>query len=262
MKDVKSELHWLHFVGRHTADVVQVIGDSATCTSQFTFADESFTVTRFKKIEGRPIEKQEWNGNHFERLGILAGSLHRIAQAYIPPKGAGLSEWDRTPEANLAEHLPDDKRKLPRLNEAVSEYMAAMPRAVDRYGAIHYDIHSGNYLMTADGRMILLDFENSCRGHYINDVAVVLYYAQLSKFSGDQEDFNRSFLTSFWKGYEKEYAIPVDEICSIPWLLLYRGLIVYGYLQKIWPGELDSDQETFQKRVEQSIVSARMELGV
>ena len=64
------------------------------------------------------------------------------------------------------------------------------------------------------------------------------------------------------QGYEKEYCVPEREIEHIPWLLLSRGLIVYGYVLKIWPGEMDDRQQAFVKRVEQSIVIPRTKLGL
>lgn len=73
------------------------------------------------------------------------------------------------------------------------------------------------YLLTEDGRMILLDFENSCRAHYINDIAVALYYARLHKFSNADKAFNDAHLAAFLKGYETEYAVPADELVHIPW---------------------------------------------
>ena len=132
----------------------------------------------------------------------------------------------------------------------------------DSYGPIHYDIHSGNYLLTSDGRLILFDFENACRGHYINDIAVVLYYARLHKFSTQNTQFNRDFLDEFWKGYGTAYPIPTADFEHIPWLLLNRGLIVLGYLFKIWPGEKTTEQQQYISRVEQSIIDAKEDLAL
>ena len=260
--EVVRELHWMQYVGSRTRDVVRVLGESPSETQQIEFEDEHFTVTLLEKIVGEPITQDQWKPAHFARLGTLTGSLHRIGQEYTAPEGADLSEWDKIPEACLAHKLPDDDRRLPELNKLVFDHMAAMPRFPQSYGPIHYDIHPGNYLMTSDGRMVLFDFENSCRGHYINDIAVVLYYSRLHKLSQVDAGFNRSFLASFWKGYETAYPVPENEIEQIPWLLLNRSLIVYGYLFKIWPGERDNEQQRFIERVERSILSAREDLGL
>lgn len=261
-EEVLRELHWMSFVGSHSRDVVQVLGDSETDTRQFEFAGEHFTITLLEKIEGEPIGEDEWGASHFERLGNLMGFLHRIGQEYCAPVGMELTEWNRTPEACLADGVPDDERGLPELNQRVFDYMAAMDRRSATYGPIHYDIHPGNYLITPEGRMVLFDFENSCRGHYINDSAVCLYYAKLHKFSKADANFDFEFLSSFWRGYETEYTVPSDEFVHIPWLLLNRSLLVYGYLIKIWPGEKTAEQKTYMSRVEQSICDARAEVEI
>ena len=260
-EEVLRELHWMQFVGSRTPDVVSVIGESATDTRQFMFEGEHFTVTLLEKIIGKPITAEQWNASHFERLGALTGFLHKVGQEYRAPNDeAELTEWDSTPEACLAHELPEDERALPDLNQRVFDHMAAMPRDPARYGPIHYDIHPGNYLITADNRLVLFDFENSCRGHYINDIAVVLYYSRIHKLSTVDEGFNRDFLEAFWKGYTTAYHVPEEDIEHIPWLLLNRSLIVLGYLYKIWPGEKTEEQEHYIARVDRSIEDARANL--
>ena len=260
--DVLRELHWLRYVGRETRNVVRVLSVPDAPPAQLEFADEHFTVTFLEKIDGTPVSEGQWGPPHFERLGALAGFMHRIGRKYDPPEECDLHHWDRIPEACLAHGLPDDDRNLPDLNRRVFDHMAAMPRREESYGPIHYDIHAGNYLITGKGRIVLFDFENSCRGHHINDIAVALYYAGLHQFSEGSEEFNESFLSSFWNGYENEHAVPHDETDDIPWLLLNRSLIVYGYLLKIWPGARTDEQEAHVQRVERSIVIARSQLEI
>ncbi len=262
VEEVLKELHWLRFVQQHTGDVVQVVADDGAETERFTFDGELFTVTRFERIEGQPITREQWNDQHFEQVGELTGFLHRIAEDYKPEAPVDLSHWDEVPDTTLVQYLPDDDRGLTQLNQTVCDYMAAMPRPPKRYGPIHYDIHAGNYLMTSTGRMVLLDFENSCRGHYINDIAVACYYACLHEFSGDDKDFDKRFMIPFWRGYERRYTQPTDDLDSLPWLVLNRSLIVYGYLFKIWPNERTAEQEAFVERVEQSVERARAKLGL
>ena len=261
--DVLRELHWLKYVGSRTDGVLSVLADPDAPPAQFEFAGEHFTVTLLEKIHGTPVSEQQWGPPHFEQLGSLVGSMHRIGREYDPHASLDLHHWDRIPEACLAHDLPDDDRKLPELNRQVYDHMAAMPRREGSYGPIHYDIHAGNYLIRPDGRIVLFDFENSCRGHHINDIALALYYARLHQFSNDDDDdFNQSFLSSFWTGYETEHPVPEHEIEHIPWMLLNRSLIVYGYLLKIWPLQRTEKQEAHLQQVAASIVSARSELGM
>jgi len=89
---------------------------------------------------------------------------------------------------------------------------------------------------------------------------VALYYARFHKLTAAPETFNETFLNPFWKGYGTEYPVPENEIEHIPWLLLNRGLLVRGYLLKIWPGERTAEQDQYVTRVEASIQAARSEL--
>ncbi|MGB0582037.1 MAG: phosphotransferase enzyme family protein [Limisphaerales bacterium] len=123
--EVRRELHWMAFVGGRTSDVVHLIGEG---TRQFVHRDESFTAAVLEKIEGKPVEKDQWNASHFEQLGRLTGMMHRIGQDYSPSTDVDLTHWNEIPEADLVKHLPDDDRELPHLSRLATEYLNAMPR--------------------------------------------------------------------------------------------------------------------------------------
>jgi len=59
----------------------------------------------------------------------------------------------------------------------VNEFLT-YPKSKENYGLIHYDIHRGNFLLVgSEKKLILFDFEMTCKSWYINDVSAVLYYA-------------------------------------------------------------------------------------
>ena len=144
----------------------------------------------------------------------------------------------------------------------MSDHLAALPRHPGTYGPIHCDLHAGNYLLTADRRLVLFDFENSCRAHYLNDIAVTFYYARLHKLTSDRAGFQTPFFEAFWAGYAGEYAIPEAELAALPWFVLNRSLIVYGYVLKLWPEPRTEAQEEHFRRIERSVEAARGELGL
>ena len=90
----------------------------------------------------------------------------------------------------------------------------------------------------------------------------MLYYSRIRKLSKVDAGFNQAFLDSFWKGYATAYPVPEEDIEHIPWLLLNRGLIVLGYLFKIWPGEKTREQQQYIARTERGILDARETLGL
>ena len=258
-EEVLRELHWMGFVGHHTPDVVRILNDSPSDIQQLQHENEEFTVTLFEKIDGTHIQEDQWNPDHFEQVGALTGLLHRLGQEYQPAEASlDLEEWDRIPEASLGHSLPKDERDLRKLSEDAVDNLRSIPRQKTTYGPIHYDIHPGNYFLNGEGRLILFDFENSCRAHYINDIAVAVYYAHLHKFSDSNDPaFVETYLDAFWRGYAQNYPIPEDEITHLPWFILNRSLLVRGYLEHIWPGDRSDEQLDFVRRVDQSIENAR-----
>ena len=259
---VIRELHWLLDVGSQSESIVQLFGDEPTNPRQFEFEAEHFTVTLFEKIDGEPINEAQWNSDHFQRLGRLTGWLHRTGMGYVAPSGWELLAWDDAPEESSADYLPDDHRQLARLNRKVAEHVGNLTNSPSSYGPIHFDIHQGNYLLTSDNRLVLFDFENSCLGHHINDIAMVLFYAKTSKLTDASEDFEEQFMKAFWSGYELEYPVPEEEIEQIQWFMLNRAILLCGYLRKIWPGELTEEQTQYVERVDNAVEGMRQRLSL
>ncbi|MEM8783424.1 MAG: phosphotransferase [Planctomycetota bacterium] len=260
--EVARELAWLGFVSRQTPAVVRLLDSFSPNPRQLEFHGEAFTVTVFEKVDGVPIPDEHWNEDHFQRLGALTGFLHRVSQRYVAPPGQELLAWDASPEASLSRNLPDDDRALPALVERTFEWLNRLPRAPETYGPIHYDIHQGNYLLAADGRIVLFDFENACLGHHLDDIAVAMFYARQHALSRNSANFDDTFLTAFWCGYKTQRPIPTQGLEQLPWFLLNRGLIVYAYLLKIWPSERNDAQRRYLELVEQGIAHERRVLGL
>ncbi len=65
-------------------------------------------------------------------------------------------------------------------------------------------------------------------------------------------------MNSFWEGYESITEIHEIEKLHIPNFLLYRDLMVYGYLNKVWDiDNLDKQQSNYLRKVEESIEERR-----
>jgi len=253
-KDVIRELHWLSYVASQTQDVVQVLDDDPTRLKQFEFESEEFTVTFLKKIDGCEIGAEQWNAGHFTRLGKLAGFMHRVGMSYRAPPGWELLDWDDAPESDFVKHIPNEDSHLVKLNQDVLKHIVDVPRYEDSFGPIHFDIHQGNYLLTKNDRLVLLDFENSCLGHHINDIAMVLFYAKINKITDQSESFVEQFLEVFWRGYEGEYTVPESEIKEIPWFMMCRAIGLFGYLHHIFPADRNEEQNQYVERVRRMIL--------
>lgn len=255
--DIASELAWLAYLREEGAPVVELISDSEPITlniDAFTFWGVIFT-----KIQGRKVEAKDWNAAHFARLGQLTGLLHRLGRAYQWTKPFNYRPWDKIPEF---ENFPKLAQTIPggvELHQAVVAHIKNLPTNPSNYGLVHYDIHHGNYLLQADGSLVLFDFELCCQTWYVYDVAIVLYYAANHLENLAKVNFLNDFLENFWSGYTQEYQKPSkEERAFIPTFLLYRDLMVYSYVLDIWDRrKLTEQQRSYMEHMEQSIDKRR-----
>lgn len=254
---IENELAWLVYLGERGAPVVKLISGREAITVEV--GERKFWGVIFARIKGRKVEAKDWNGNHFERLGQLSGQLHRLGQQFEWTSDDNYQHWNQLPEFHnypkLAEAFPWGIE----LHEAVVERMMTLPTKALNYGLIHYDIHHGNYLLQEDGNLVLFDFELCCQSWYIHDIATVLYYAGTHPQSQTLVNFQAHFLEHFWSGYQGEFPIPsVEEQAYIPVFLLYRDLMVCGYVLDIWEGKpLTKQQEQYMKRIKRSIIDRK-----
>lgn len=254
---IESELAWLSYLREKGAPVVKLVsGHEAIAVEVGT---RKFWGVVFDKIKGRKVEVQDWTGSHFERLGQLSGQMHRLGQEYQWADPYNYQHWNEIPEFHnypkLAEAFPWGIE----LHERVVERIMTLSVSASNYGLIHYDIHHGNYLLKEDGKLEVFDFELCCQSWYVHDVATVLYYASTHPKSQTTANFQNYFLRNFWVGYQREFPIPSEEEQKfIPTFLLYRDLMVYGYLMDIWFGKsYTNQQQQYLKRMEQSIADRK-----
>ena len=263
--EVAVELDWLQFLKTKALPVVQIIPSQQG--KFFEVVEEArhyFTVVCFEKIEGTKITKDDWNPDHFEYLGNLAGQLHRVGQNYQKKAQLAYRDWDTIAEFHCYHHLPKDGRQLGELHDKLVEKIRSFPIHSNNYGLIHYDIHHGNYLLTkGPERLLLFDFEMTCQSWFVNDISALLYYACSLAGKEPLEQFEVRFMEHFWKGYEKEWTIDPIEKTWIPYFLLYRDLLVYGFVHQIWKEKvLEKGDLRFKSRVEQSIQRRRAALAL
>lgn len=264
-QDIEAEINWLIFLIENKLSVVKIVPSTAGHNYiKIETADNYFTVVCFEKILGHKISKNNWNIAHFERLGKLTGQLHRVGNQYEEKDSSIYQYWDSIIEFDSYKYLPKDKRELPQLHHKIVAQINQLPKTKENFGLIHYDIHHGNYLLTQQNtELILFDFEMTCKSWFINDIATVLYYAHHFPKTNNQEDFEALFMKHFWKGYEQEYSIKVSEKRWIPQFLLYRDLMIFGFISKIWKGKkLTKHQIQYLEMIQASIKLRREKQGM
>src|SRR5690606_37759569 len=109
--------------------------------------------------------------------GRTLGQLHRLSTSYSPSKPEWTrGTWDAPQAINYDAWLKNfDAEVHAKFMENLAT-IRALPRNKQNYGLIHQDAHTGN-LFVNDGKITLFDFADCCQGYFVNDVAMVLFYA-------------------------------------------------------------------------------------
>lgn len=263
LREILAELRWTQFLNDGNLPVNRIIpATSGELYLTVNVAKEKLYLVVFERSLGGPITGEDWNVRLFSKLGTLTGQLHQASLAFRPQVDHNFPHWNEHSKCACLTALPDDERRLPQILEQLNRRLAAQPQPEDQYGVIHYDIHQGNYFIlreAGESSLFLFDFEMTCLGWYLQEVAVILYYASnyntaINKASS--KSFESEFLEAFGASYCKFMPEVSLDYQLIQDHLLYRDLFVYAYVLDAWQGrELSAGDQRLLNQLEANIAS-------
>jgi Ser/Thr protein kinase RdoA (MazF antagonist) len=168
----------------------------------------------------------------FEQLGAILAAMHSQAITWRPP--AAFTRHHLDIEGLLGEApfwgrfwehpvLAESERRL--LLKARDEIRAALARygkGGDRYSVIHADLHPGNVLID-DGRLTVIDFDDTGFGWHMYDLAVALIHQQ-------NRPYFPAVREALFRGYRSVRPLPMEQEAMLPMFLLIRGMAQIGWL--------------------------------
>ena len=107
-----------------------------------------------------------------------SGACTPLAKTYTPSNPAWKRyTWDG-PENNTPDRqLPRERNGASARNtDRFSHHLQALPCDPESYGMIHQDAHTGNLFVDENYILTLFDFDDCVYGHFIYDIAMVLFY--------------------------------------------------------------------------------------
>ncbi|MEL7121186.1 MAG: phosphotransferase [Bacteroidota bacterium] len=251
--EILIELNWIEYLNRNGFEVVEIVK-----SRKDNLAEEinGYTVICYERIIGEKAGKSSWNNEFFQNLGRFTGKLHRLGKSFEEKNKYNYKNWNEISKGRFVEYLPQDERNLVEVCENLIEEFSSYEINDNNYGLVHYDIHHENYYVIGSSKKIILfDFEMTCRSWYINDISIILYYILNSTPKEEHKKISDLFLISFFEGYRKEFSIEEKEKEKVSKFILYRDLLVYGYTFRIWKEEKNmSDMEIrFRNKLSDSI---------
>jgi Ser/Thr protein kinase RdoA (MazF antagonist)/uncharacterized protein YkwD len=193
--EVRSELQWLAELNQKTK--LKVPNPLRTRRGEWveTVDSELLDSPRhcavFEYIPGNTIEA-EATSKHLMIVGALIAQLHIHGARFDPPSGFTRKHWDSeglkggmldvTEEQAFAALKDEELRVVQAAERVTAAAINRLGQGEQVYGLIHADLHLKSFLFDGDVPLVL-DFDTCGYGHYIYDLAVVVW----NLF--DREDF-------------------------------------------------------------------------
>jgi Ser/Thr protein kinase RdoA (MazF antagonist) len=193
---------------------------------------ESRTAVLFEWIEGAALsavaEVKPW-----ERLGELMAQIHAHARAWTLPPWFSRPAWDAEalvgddprwgppdPEQLFA---ADDRAVLEACRAEVHGRLDAVGTGPDRYGLVHCDLAFENVLVSDDGTVAIIDFDDSGFSWYLHDFAVPLYPYAVSGGLDERRD-------ALAAGYRRHGQLADEMLAELPTFLMARRIQTLGWV--------------------------------
>jgi Ser/Thr protein kinase RdoA (MazF antagonist) len=232
---IRSELAWMEALrasGVPTPISLPGIDGEPIQTVTAAGGASTRSVALFEWIDGVPLSAvaavEPWT-----RLGELMGRIHEHGCAWQRPPWFTRPAWDA--EALVGEEprwgpvdprgvfAPDDRAALEACRAEVASRLAALGTRRDRFGLIHGDLGFENALVTDDGSVVTIDFDDCGASWFVHEFAVALYpYDRTSGLSERGE--------ALVQGYRRVRELPEELVGELPTFLMARRLATLGWV--------------------------------
>lgn len=230
---IQGEVDWINYLADGGTSVSKAITSENNLLVECIPDGEGeyFLATAFYKAPGKSLPHSEWTPQLFETYGRLLGRMHALSKHYQPSnEDCERPHWDDPIMLFVEELLPPaDGKVLERFHELMA-HLNQLPRDHANYGLIHQDAHGGNFFVDDQGRITLFDFDDCAYSWYMNDIAIVLFYAAMWK--EDPAAFTKTFMTHFLQGYRQENTLDPVWLAEIPHFMKLREIDLYAVIQR------------------------------
>ncbi|MCR4677376.1 MAG: phosphotransferase [Lachnospiraceae bacterium] len=127
------------------------------------------------------------------------------------------------------------KKKYPR----IKEYEELGERLWDKVknlpqGNCHGDLHRGNLLQNADGKIYLVDFDTACKAPVMFDVMVMCDTTDYFNLKQEDIELTKVVYREFLSGYAGYHKLSREEILSFPYWVAIRHFQLQAKILEIY----------------------------
>lgn len=247
-EDLMAEAEYIRYLYENSGSVSNVITSrNGNLFEEITVNNVTCFINLFEKAKGKKFDENGYRyrkgvpiTEHHYIIGKTLGKLHQLSKEYVPVHRR-YSFLDKHKTEYINQLIPDSyallKSKLNGLLKGLEEF--GFGREV--YGMIHFDYNDSNYSIDFEtGQITVYDFDNSCFGWYMYDLAYVWMYAvgwiQQEKEPVKRKTHMDDFFKTVLEGYRSETELEERLAEKLPFFInaVILDLIVeaFEYIQK------------------------------
>jgi Ser/Thr protein kinase RdoA (MazF antagonist) len=214
--EITSELAWLHAVrteaGVNTPVVVANITNEQITSTYISTLDSQRYVVLFRRIYGHEPSEASMS-DLFEPLGALTARLHQHSLRWNRPTGFDRRIWNLAGAIGPQGHWGDwrnglgvgheERLVLGALADRIESRLLSFGDGPDRFGLIHADLRMANLLVSAQGDISVIDFDDSGFSWFGYDLGASLSFIE------DHPERD-AFIESWCAGYQS--VAPLDPL--------------------------------------------------
>ncbi len=230
---IQGEVDWLNYLARGGASVARaILSERGNLVELIDDGrGENFLATAFVKAKGKAPSQATMTPTVFETYGQLIGMMHALTKEYEPPDPAWRRlAWDDPEMLEVERHLPASEAVARERFRELMKHLNALPKDKETYGLIHQDAHGGNFFLDEAGQITLFDFDDCAYSWFMNDIAIVLFYAVMGE--PDERTCTRAFMRHFLRGYARENQLAPFGLKEIPYFLKLREIDLYAAIHR------------------------------
>jgi amicoumacin kinase len=228
---IRGEVDWINYLAAGGASVSRAILSENGKLVELVDDDQGgqFLCTAFARAPGHTVKREQINERLFLNYGRLIGRMNALAKTFVLPNPAWKRyEWDDHENLCVEDWLPPHEKGILERYLLLKDYLISLPKDSESYGMIHQDAHPGNFFVDDDYRITLFDFDDCVYGHFIYDIAMVLFYTSMWK--KDAAEFTRKFMPLFLRGYRDENPLDPAWLKELPHFLKLREIDLFAQI--------------------------------
>lgn len=257
-EDFLGELEYVRYLFEHGGSVSNVVSSrKGNLLEEITHNHHTFFVCLFEKARGKMLVENHYQyregvpiSEYYYNCGKVLGELHQLSKGYVPVHPR-YSFFDKYNAEYIDKLIPSSLSLLKEKLLGLLKTLEGLDRNHESFGMIHFDYNDGNYSIDFDtGQITVYDFDNSCFGWYMFDLASIwgngLGWIQFEPDADKRKKFIEDYFETVLAGYRSETRLDHSMLNILPLLIqanLMEGILDAFEVMRINGEEPECDEE-------------------